>query len=133
MPYSCQLQFGTSGSWVIPVGGARTCRGIAREISHTSTLTIVHTIMRSPFGNRSFGRSTIAEYFARSFGNAIPHTTLLGRFAHKFPLLPTRNSIKFCTRLLRSLSNVRSCWGILGAEINRGLGSESPKVRLNCD
>src|SRR6202035_4233786 len=76
MPYSCQLQFGTSGNWVIPVGGARTCRGIAREISHTSTFTIVHTIMRSPLGSRSFGRSTIAEYFARSFGNAIAHTTL---------------------------------------------------------
>src|SRR5579872_1527951 len=91
IPYSCQLQFGTSGSWVTPVGGARTCRGIAREISHTSTLTIVHTIMRSPFGNRSLGRSTIAEYFTRSFGNAIPHTT----FWPIYTQIPTASNTEF--------------------------------------
>src|SRR6266852_3177404 len=75
MPYSCQLQFGTSGKNVVPAGGTSTCRGIGREISHTSTFTIVQTMMRSPLGKRSFGRSTIAEYFARSLGNAIAHTT----------------------------------------------------------
>jgi len=44
-----------------PVGGASTCRGIAREMSQTSMFTIVQTMMRSPFGKRSFGRSTIAS------------------------------------------------------------------------
>src|SRR6266853_244346 len=75
IPYSCQLQFGTSGKNVVPAGGTSTCRGIGREMSHTSMFTIVHTTMRSPLGKRSFGRSTIAEYFARSLGNAIAHTT----------------------------------------------------------
>src|SRR6266853_5818605 len=90
MPYSCQLQFGTSGKNVVPAGGTSTCRGIGREISHTSTFTIVHTMMRSPLGKRSFGRSTIAEYFARSLGNDIAHTTLTG-------LLRTPDACASCT------------------------------------
>ena len=42
-----------------------------RSIDHSSTLTIVHTAMRPSFGNRSAGRSTIAEYGMRSLGNFI--------------------------------------------------------------
>jgi hypothetical protein len=45
---------------------------MARAMSHTSTFTIVQMITRSPFGRLSLGRSTIAEYFARSLGIVIP-------------------------------------------------------------
>src|SRR6266700_4227725 len=97
MPYSCQLQFGTSGKNVVPAGGTSTCRGIGRETSQTSTFTIVQTMMRSPLGKRSFGRSTIAEYFARSLGNAIRHTTF--GLTHKLNTqLPQENDEKFCTK-----------------------------------
>src|SRR5579862_2581904 len=78
MPYSCQLQLGTSGKVVTPVGGTRTCRGIARAMSHTSTFTMVQITTRSSLGRRSFGRSTIAEYFARSLGRVISR--------HRFPM-----------------------------------------------
>src|SRR5579864_3995316 len=71
MPYSCQLQFGTSGRVVTPVGGTSTCRGIGRPMSHTSTFTIVQMTTRSPLGKCSLGRSTIAEYFARSRGRVM--------------------------------------------------------------
>src|ERR1700719_4476638 len=74
MPYSCQLQFGTSGSVVTPVGGTSTCRGMGRAMSHTSTFTIVQMTTRSPLGKCSFGRSTIAEYFARSLGRVTRNT-----------------------------------------------------------
>jgi hypothetical protein len=40
-------------------------------MSHTSTFTIVQMTTRSPFGKRSLGRSTIAEYFARSLGKVM--------------------------------------------------------------
>jgi hypothetical protein len=53
------------------VGGASTCLGMEREMSHTSTFTTVQTMMRSPFGSFSFGRSTIAEYLERSLGKVI--------------------------------------------------------------
>src|ERR1700722_3669887 len=86
MPYSCQLQFATSGKVVTPVGGARTCLGMGREISHTSTFTIVQTIIRSPFGRLSFGRSMIAEYFERSRGKVIRGFTF--RFQDCGQLLP---------------------------------------------
>ena len=36
MPYSCQLQFGTSGSSACPVGAGITCRAIGCEMSQTS-------------------------------------------------------------------------------------------------
>ena len=36
MPYSCQLQFGTSGSSTCPVGAGITCRAIGRPMSQTS-------------------------------------------------------------------------------------------------
>src|SRR5579871_5405771 len=78
MPYSCQLQLGTSGRVVTPVGGTSTCRGMARAMSHTSTFTMVQITTRSPFGKCNFGRSTIAEYFARSLGRVISK--------HHFPM-----------------------------------------------
>src|ERR1700748_206128 len=72
MPYSCQLQFGTSGSKGTPVGAGRTCRAIGLEISQTSRLTMVQTIIRAPAGNFSGGRSTMAEYSERSRGSMGP-------------------------------------------------------------
>src|SRR6185437_14088023 len=72
MPYSCQLQFGTSGSKGTPVGAGSTCRAIGLEISQTSRLTMVQTIMRAPPGNFSGGRSTMAEYSERSRGSMGP-------------------------------------------------------------
>src|SRR6516225_11935208 len=68
MPYSCQLQFGTSGRSGTPVGAGRTCRAIGFPISQTSRLTMVHTTMRAPPGSFSGGRSTMAEYSQRSRG-----------------------------------------------------------------
>src|SRR5271155_4002555 len=69
MPYSCQLQFGTSGSCVTPVGGASTWRAIGLPMSQTSRLTMVQNTRRAPFGSFSGGRSTIAEKSARSRGS----------------------------------------------------------------
>src|ERR1700737_1485686 len=59
-------------------------------MTQTSTSPIVQTMMRSPLGNRSFGRSTIAEYFTRSLGNAIAHTTFEGPIAHEMRVLPAQ-------------------------------------------
>ena len=61
MPYSCQDQFGTSGSSGTPVGAGSTCRAIGREMSQTSRLTMVQTTIRAPPGSFSGGRSTMAE------------------------------------------------------------------------
>ena len=61
MPYSCQAQFGTSGSSGSPVGAGRTWRAIGRAIDQNSRLTTVQTTIRAPFGRASGGRSTIAE------------------------------------------------------------------------
>src|SRR5580698_3526460 len=72
MPYSCQLQFGTSGNKGTPVGAGKTCRAIGLEISQTSRLTMVQTIMRAPPGSFSGGRSTMAEYSERSRGSMGP-------------------------------------------------------------
>jgi hypothetical protein len=43
-------------------------------MSHTSTFTIVQMTTRSPLGKCNFGRSTIAEYFARSLGSVTGNT-----------------------------------------------------------
>ena len=48
LPYSCQAQFGMSGIGAPPAGGVSTVRGIGRSMSHSSTLTMVHTTMRAP-------------------------------------------------------------------------------------
>ncbi|MND03277.1 hypothetical protein D3C83_230230 [compost metagenome] len=61
MPYSCQLQFGTSGSKTAPVGAGSTWRAMARAMSQTSRLTMVQMTTRAPPGSFSGGRSTIAE------------------------------------------------------------------------
>ena len=61
MPYSCQLQFGTSGSSTAPVGAGSTWRAMARAMSQTSRLTMVQTTTRAPPGSFSGGRSTMAE------------------------------------------------------------------------
>src|SRR5437773_9140005 len=50
MPYSCHAQFGTSGTVATPCGAVRYWRAIGFSMSHSSTLTIVHTAMRAPFG-----------------------------------------------------------------------------------
>src|SRR5262249_35894158 len=70
IPYSCQLQLGTSGRWLTPLGGASTCRAIGLPMSQTSRLTMVQNTRRAPPGSFSAGRSTIAEYSARSRGSS---------------------------------------------------------------
>src|SRR5580700_2951997 len=69
MPYSCQLQFGTSGMSVCPVGGASTCRAIGLPMSQTSRLTMDQNTSRLRPGSFSGGRSTIAENSERSRGS----------------------------------------------------------------
>src|SRR5215467_1361116 len=76
MPYSCQLQFGTSGRSEMPVGGGITWRAMGREISQTSRLTMLQTMMRPLLGSLSGGRSTIAEYGARWLGGIDPAGTI---------------------------------------------------------
>ena len=61
IPYSNQAKLGTSGITCAPPGGGSTVRGIGPWISHSSTLTMVHTTTRADFGRRSVGRSMIAE------------------------------------------------------------------------
>ena len=61
MPYSCQLQCGTSGRSDAPVGAGNTWRGIGRPMSQTSRLTIGHRTRRARPGSRSGGLSTMAE------------------------------------------------------------------------
>ena len=61
MPYSCQDQFGTSGSMVWPVGGGSTWRAIGLPISQTSRFTMGQMTIRAPPGKRRAGRSTMAE------------------------------------------------------------------------
>src|SRR5688572_2708455 len=68
-PYSCQAQFGMSGSGEPPAGGVRTVRGIGSRGFHSSTLTITQTTRRAPSGRRSAGRFVMGEYAIRSFGN----------------------------------------------------------------
>ena len=52
MPYSCQAQFGTSGSSGWPIGGGSTVRGIGAGRLQFSTLTIVQTATRASPGKR---------------------------------------------------------------------------------
>src|SRR5580698_4164480 len=79
MPYSCQLQFGTSGNKVCPVGGAKTCRAIGLPMSQTSRLTMLQKMRRLLFGSLSGGRSTIAENAVRSRGNSAPRRVFVIR------------------------------------------------------
>ena len=57
IPYSCQAQFGTSGSSAAPVGGDSTWRGMGFSMSQVSTLTTGQTIRRAPPGPVWRGRS----------------------------------------------------------------------------
>ena len=57
IPYSCQAQLGTSGTVATPWGAVRYWRAIAFSMSHSSTLTMVQTAMRAPFGSVQRGRS----------------------------------------------------------------------------
>src|SRR3954469_15058011 len=52
----------------LPIGAGSTCRAIGRTISHSSRFTMVHTTRRAPPGSFRGGRSTMAEYWARSRG-----------------------------------------------------------------
>src|SRR3954466_5424204 len=61
LPYSCQHQFGISGTGAPPAGGVSTVRGMVSLESHSSTLTITQIAIRAPPGNFSGGRSVIAE------------------------------------------------------------------------
>src|SRR6266550_4356025 len=61
IPYSNQAKLGTSGITCAPPGGGSTARGMGPWISHSSTLTMVHTTTRADFGRRSVGRSMTAE------------------------------------------------------------------------
>jgi hypothetical protein len=58
-PYSCQAQFGTSGSKGWPIGGGSTARGITAAGLQFSTLTMVQTATRASLGRRNVGRRWI--------------------------------------------------------------------------
>src|SRR5580698_479327 len=90
MPYSCQLQFGTSGNKVCPVGGAKTCRAIGLPMSQTSRLTMLQKMRRLLFGSLSGGRSTIAEKAVRSPGSIAPRRFFAIRFFIGVPRQRTR-------------------------------------------
>src|ERR1700720_2627178 len=62
IPYSCQHQFGTSGSSGCPIGGDRMVRGIGSCGSQFSMLTMVHTAMRASLGSTSGRRRVIGSY-----------------------------------------------------------------------
>ena len=68
MPYSCQLQFGWSGSIGWPCGGVITMRAIGREMSQCSSDISGQRISRSPSGSFSGGRPSIGEKARRSCG-----------------------------------------------------------------
>jgi hypothetical protein len=61
MPYSCQLQFGWSGSIGWPCGGDITMRAIGRPMSHSSSASTGQTTSRTPFGNLRGARPSIGE------------------------------------------------------------------------
>ena len=68
IPYSCQLQFGTSGRSGWPWGGGITVRAIGRATSQSSSAITGQMTMRTPSGSRSGGRPSIGEKSRRSFG-----------------------------------------------------------------
>ncbi len=51
MPYSCQLQFGWSGSSGCNCGGTITMRAMAREMSQSSSASTGQITIRTPSGN----------------------------------------------------------------------------------
>src|ERR1700678_953760 len=89
IPYSCQAQLATSGIIVCPEGAGMAVRGIGREMSHTSRLTIVQIMTLPPLGGFKRGRSTIAEYGLRSGGVM----ALFSVFAYELALSAIRESL----------------------------------------
>src|ERR1700756_3398496 len=88
MPYSCQLQFGTSGSKGTPVGAGNTCRAIGLEISQTSRLTMVQTTRRAPPGSFRGGgwrigdsRKGCAGAWGRAWGDTLKSVARQGDYA----------------------------------------------------
>src|ERR671936_116579 len=61
MPYSCQAQFGTSGTVATPCGAVRYCLATGFSISHSSMFTMVHTASRAPSGSFQGCRRLIGE------------------------------------------------------------------------
>ena len=59
MPYSCQDQFGWSGSTGWPCGGVMTMRAIGRAMSHSSRASTGHTM--SPGSVRAAQRLTVID------------------------------------------------------------------------
>ena len=88
MPYSCQAQFGTSGSSGCPIGGGSTARGIAPVGLQFSTLTMVHTATRALSGSLS-GRPAVDRRVGQTAADA-----LSDRFGHRLflPLLSPRTA-----------------------------------------
>ena len=68
MPYSCQLQFGRSGSCGAPCGGVITVRAIGRDRSQSSSDSTGHTTSRMPSGRRNGGRCGSGVKAIRSRG-----------------------------------------------------------------
>src|SRR5208282_6531528 len=68
MPYSCQLQFGRSGTMGWPCGGEITMRAIGRSRFHSSSAKTGHSTKRAPPGSLRGGRAWIGEYSNRSCG-----------------------------------------------------------------
>jgi hypothetical protein len=69
MPYSCQLQFGWSGSMGWPCGGVIAIRAMAREMSQCSSDISGQTMSRKPSGSFSGGRPSMGENARRSCGS----------------------------------------------------------------
>src|SRR5579859_6986069 len=62
IPYSAQVQLGTSGMNTFPCGGVSMVRGKASSGSQTSTVTRVHTATVLLLGRRNGLRSMMALY-----------------------------------------------------------------------
>ena len=61
-PYSCQAQFGRSGTaFFAPPGGFTMVRGMGWSIAQCSTLTQGQTTILAPSGKGRGGRSVIGE------------------------------------------------------------------------
>ena len=89
MPYSCQAQFGTSGSSGCPIGGGSTARGIAAVGLQFSTLTMVHTATRALLGSLSAGLRWIGVYGNRP-RTLLPTNSVI---FSSFPVQPSHNSL----------------------------------------
>src|SRR4030095_9470246 len=66
---ACPAHSGTAGTVATPCGADRTPRGIGFSMSHSSTLTIVHTAMRARLGGFQGRRAAIGEEPMRACGS----------------------------------------------------------------